>query len=59
MIPGDLCVEFAYFEAKEGVCVILERYGEFPKWVYRVLTPSGVREIPSGGLRRVWLYDPG
>jgi hypothetical protein len=57
VIPGDLCVEFHYFEAKEEVCVILERCGEFPKWEYQVLTPTGVRRIPSGSLRRVWLYE--
>lgn len=57
MNPGDLCVEFHYFEAKEGVCVILERFGEFPKWEYKVITPSGVKWVPAGGLRRVRIHE--
>jgi hypothetical protein len=57
MNPGDLCIEFHYFETKEEACVILERCGEFPKWIYKVLTPNGVKMIPSGGLRRVLMYE--
>ena len=58
MIPGDLCVEFHYYETKEELCILLERSGEFPNWKYRVIAPSGVRMIPAGGLRRIVIHEP-
>ena len=57
MNPGDLCVEFHYFDAKVELCIILERSGEFPKWKYKVITPSGVKWVPAGGLRRVRIHE--
>ena len=57
MNPGDLCVEFHYFETNEELCIILERSGEFPNWKYKVLAPSGVKRIPMGGLRRVRIHE--
>ncbi len=58
MNPGDLCVEFHYYETKEELCIILERSGEFPNWKYRVLAPSGEKRIPMGGLRRIVIHEP-
>ena len=58
MNPGDLCVEFHYYETKEELCIILERSGEFPNWKYRVLAPSGVKMVPMGGLRRIVIHEP-